>query len=202
MLMTVPELKSARVYGDGSVFNNGRENASGGYGFHIEIGGVMTHVGGGYVPPKCTNNISEMMAVITPLRLLRSRPDLDVISFISDSRYVVDGMNSWASGWERRDWRNAEGQPVKNRDLWEKILQYKRTMNISAKWVKGHAGDHLNEVVDSIAHYCNKNQIAFLMDVTPANHDQVQSMLLGISSAPSTKRAAPTARLIDTFNKF
>jgi ribonuclease HI len=88
----------------------------------------------------------EVTAVLEALRSI-SGPLL----VISDSSYVVNCFKDrWWSGWKRRGWRNSQGKPVANRDLWEPLLQLAlggdRTVEFS--WVKGHSGDKMNDRVD------------------------------------------------------
>ena len=73
---------------------------------------------------------------------------------VSDSSYVVNCFrNGWWKGWKRRSWRNAQGKPVANRDLWEPLLELALDPDpaVTFRWVKGHSGDTWNEVVDELA---------------------------------------------------
>ncbi len=97
-----------------------------------------------------TNQRMEMMAVIEALR----ENEDDPIEIVSDSSYVVKCFNDrWYVGWLRRGWKNSQGKPVANRDLWEQlfalVLDAKRDVRFS--WVKGHSGDAMNELVDALA---------------------------------------------------
>ena len=70
----------------------------------------------------------------------------------SDSQYVVNAFNKhWIDGWKKRGWRTANKQPVKNRDLWERLLTAKSKHKVEFIWVKGHAGHELNERCDELA---------------------------------------------------
>jgi ribonuclease HI len=92
----------------------------------------------------------ELLAVI---EALRSVPD-DVIEIVSDSTYVVKCFNDrWYAGWLKRGWKNSQGQPVANRDLWEMLfaLVLESDRSISFRWVKGHSGDVMNDFVDELA---------------------------------------------------
>jgi len=95
-----------------------------------------------------TNNRMEMMAVIEALRQLK-RPCR--ITVYTDSKYVMQGMTEWVSGWIRRNWINSQKKPVLNRDLWEKILELSKAHQIEWKWVQGHAGHPENERCDRLA---------------------------------------------------
>ena len=70
----------------------------------------------------------------------------------SDSQYVVNAFNKhWIDGWKKRGWKTANKQPVKNRDLWERLLAAKSKHKVEFIWVKGHAGHELNERCDELA---------------------------------------------------
>ncbi len=99
---------------------------------------------------RTTNQRMELRAV---LEALRANPDGDV-EIVSDSTYVVKCFNdSWYVGWLRRGWKNSQGQPVANRDLWEPLfdLTLRGERMVTFTWVKGHAGDPMNEFVDELA---------------------------------------------------
>lgn len=97
-----------------------------------------------------TNQRMEMMAVI---EALRDHLDEDV-EIVSDSTYVVNCFHQrWYEGWRRRGWRNSQGQPVANRDLWEDLFSLALTSSrrVEFRWVKGHSGDVMNDLVDRLA---------------------------------------------------
>lgn len=76
------------------------------------------------------------------------------LTVISDSTYVVNCfVQGWWKGWYRRGWRNSQGKPVANRDLWEPFLELAldERRQISFRWVKGHSGDRWNDIVDELA---------------------------------------------------
>ena len=96
-----------------------------------------------------TNNRMELMAVIVGLEALK-RP-CNVIVW-SDSQYVVNAFNQhWIDGWLKNNWKNSQKKPVKNDDLWKRLLQAKSSHKVTFKWVKGHAGHELNERCDELA---------------------------------------------------
>lgn len=97
-----------------------------------------------------TNQRMEVFAVIEALR----QNDESAIEIVSDSSYVVKCFNDrWHVGWLRRGWKNSQGRPVANRDLWEELfaLVLPGTRDITFSWVKGHSGDVMNEFVDVLA---------------------------------------------------
>ena len=95
-----------------------------------------------------TNNRMEMIAVIEALKLIKSDCE---ISLYTDSKYVMDGVNKWLSGWKQKGWKTSNKKPVKNQDLWESIDQCITKHNIEWHWVKGHAGNPGNELADELA---------------------------------------------------
>ncbi len=97
-----------------------------------------------------TNQRMELRAVLEALHVLGGE-DLEIVS---DSSYVVKCFHDrWYVGWQRRGWRNSQGRPVANRDLWEPLVDQVvgARGTIRFRWVKGHAGDPMNELVDALA---------------------------------------------------
>ena len=88
------------------------------------------------------------MAAIAGLEALREPCRVDLHT---DSRYVQQGVSEWLAGWMRRGWKTAGGDPVKNRDLWERLHAASVRHKLDWRWVKGHAGDPDNERVDGLA---------------------------------------------------
>ncbi len=98
--------------------------------------------------PATTNNRMELTAAAAALEAL-SRPCKVVLH--TDSEYVRNGVTRWSTGWVRRNWRNAAGDPVANMDLWRRVLDAAKNHDIEWKWVRGHAGDEMNERADRLA---------------------------------------------------
>ncbi len=98
--------------------------------------------------PETTNNRMELTAVIEALNALKGKQQ---VVLHSDSKYVLDGINSWIDGWKNRGWKTAAKKPVKNQDLWQALDQARERHVIDWKWVKGHAGDPGNEEADALA---------------------------------------------------
>jgi ribonuclease HI len=69
----------------------------------------------------------------------------------TDSEYVKRGITEWLSGWKRKGWKTAAGQPVKNVDLWERLDRARSTHEVEWAWVRGHSGHPENERVDAAA---------------------------------------------------
>src|ERR1700722_14998417 len=101
--------------------------------------------GGGRAPP---NNRMELLAAIPALEAL-SRPVS--VQLYTDSKYVLDGITKWLPGWQRNGWKTASKQPVKNVDLWQRLVAAMAPHQVSWHWVKGHNGDPGNERADELA---------------------------------------------------
>ncbi|MDY6904055.1 MAG: ribonuclease H family protein [Thermodesulfobacteriota bacterium] len=130
------------VYTDGCSLGN---PGPGGYGVVIEGVGKKKK---GY--KLTTNNRMELMAVIVALKKLQAFEQPIVIH--SDSRYVVDAINKrWVNRWKKAGWMVKDGSIRNNHDLWKKLLKLKKGLDVEFRWVKGHAGDPLNEMVDKLA---------------------------------------------------
>ncbi|WP_374010281.1 RNase H family protein [Leifsonia sp. LS-T14] len=99
--------------------------------------------------PRGTNNQGELMAVID---LLEATGHLDDdLHIFCDSQYVINAVTKWMAGWKRKGWRKADGAPVLNRELLERLDRALQGRRYRFEWVKGHAGHDLNEAADSRA---------------------------------------------------
>lgn len=96
-----------------------------------------------------TNNRMEMMAVIAALEILKSPCK---ITITTDSRYVCDAfLKNWIRGWLKNGWKTASKQPVKNQELWERMLTALEPHQVTWRWVKGHNEHPENERADALA---------------------------------------------------
>ncbi len=95
-----------------------------------------------------TNNRMELMAVISGLETIKKPSKVKVIT---DSQYVSKGMTEWITKWIEKNWRTAAKKPVKNADLWQKLLDVSDPHEVSWQWVAGHAGHPENEECDRLA---------------------------------------------------
>lgn len=118
----------------------------GGWGVLLRWGGAEKELRGG--ESLTTNNRMELMAVIAALESLK-RPVC--IEITTDSQYVKRGVTEWMSRWKRNGWLTAGKQPVKNRDLWERLDGALRAHEVRWHWVKGHSGHPENERADRLA---------------------------------------------------
>lgn len=133
------------IYTDGSALGN---PGPGGYGVVMQKDGETIELSQGY--RHTTNNRMEMLAVITALEELDGleRP----VKIYSDSQYTINGIvKGWAKGWRSRGWKKSDGKPALNIDLWKRLLGLVEKMDVSFQWVKGHAGNPLNERADVLA---------------------------------------------------
>lgn len=134
------------VYTDGSCIGN---PGPGGWAWVVPGGQFESGA-----DPRTTN---QRMEITAPLRAIESLGPVageDGILVRSDSTYVVNCFRQrWWEGWLRRNWRNAQGKPVANRELWEQLLALalEPALNVRFEWVKGHSGDRWNDVVDELA---------------------------------------------------
>lgn len=137
------------LYSDGSSRGN---PGPGGYGtvlLYTDPSGALhtLELSQGYL--RTTNNRMELMGVIAGLEALKRPCTVEVRS---DSQYVVNAFNQhWVEGWVKRGWKTASKEPVKNDDLWRRLLDAKRPHTVSFVWVKGHAGHAYNERCDALA---------------------------------------------------
>ena len=136
-------MKHVSIHTDGSCLGN---PGPGGWAALLRYGEKERELVGGEA--QTTNNRMELMAAIAALEVLTEgcRVTLHI-----DSQYVRQGITEWMPGWVRRGWRTAGGDPVKNRDLWERLHTATGRHTIEWKWVKGHNGDPDNERVDVLA---------------------------------------------------
>jgi ribonuclease HI len=110
--------------------------------------------------PETTNNRMELQAVIEALRAAKRRGDEAEaqIELYTDSLYVKNGISDWIYNWIKNGWRTRSKQPVKNQDLWKRLLTLSQCMNIHWRWLQGHAGDRYNEACDRLVQDAIKNQ--------------------------------------------
>jgi ribonuclease HI len=118
----------------------------GGWGVILRFRGVEKELSG--ADPDTTNNRMELTAAAAALEALK-RPCRVILH--TDSEYVKNGVTRWHTGWVRKNWRSSTGDPVKNMDLWKRLLAAAAQHKIEWRWVRGHAGDVMNERADVLA---------------------------------------------------
>ena len=135
--------KQVEVHTDGACLGN---PGPGGWGALLRWREIERELSGG--EPDTTNNRMELMAAIAALEALREPCD---VILTTDSQYVRQGILDWLANWIRRGWKTAGGDPVKNRDLWERLQAAAAPHAVDWRWVKGHNGHPENERVDQLA---------------------------------------------------
>ncbi len=118
----------------------------GGWSAILVFRGVEKELSG--YEPETTNNRMELTAAASALETLK-RPCQ--VRLYTDSEYLKNGITRWHQGWVRKNWRNAAGDPVKNMDLWRRILDAAATHTVEWHWVRSHVGIPLNERADKLA---------------------------------------------------
>jgi ribonuclease HI len=139
-----------KIFTDGSA--RGNPDGPGGYGTILQYvdGRGQLHereYSQGY--KKTTNNRMELMAAIVGLEALNRPCEVELYS---DSKYLIDAFNQhWIDGWIRKGWKRGKNEPVKNPDLWKRLLAATQPHTIRFIWVKGHDGHPENERCDTLA---------------------------------------------------
>jgi ribonuclease HI len=131
------------IYTDGACSGN---PGPGGWGAVLTFGGREKEICGGEADT--TNNRMEMMAAIQALEML-TKPCR--VELHTDSQYLRNGVTQWIHAWKARGWKTADKKPVKNEDLWKRLDQARLRHDVDWRWVKGHAGDVMNERADVLA---------------------------------------------------
>lgn len=143
-------MMQVKIYTDGSA--RGNPDGPGGYGVvmhYVDSQGTLHEktISEGFV--RTTNNRMELMAAIAGLEAL-NRPCQ--VELYSDSKYLTDAFNKkWIDGWIAKNWNRGKNGPVKNIDLWKRLLKAKEPHAVTFIWVKGHAGHPENERCDALA---------------------------------------------------
>jgi ribonuclease HI len=118
----------------------------GGWGAVLRFRGVERELSGGEAAT--TNNRMELTAAAVALESLKRACK---VVLYTDSEYVKNGITRWHTGWVRKNWRTANGDPVANMDLWQRLLAAEKPHQVEWKWVRGHSGDLMNDRVDRLA---------------------------------------------------
>lgn len=135
---------SVKIYTDGACRGN---PGPGGWGAVLKFGEKEKNLYGGEA--RTTNNRMELTAVIKALEALKG--NRWPVEITTDSKYVLQGITEWITGWKRRGWKNASKKPVLNADLWQQLDELVQGFEIEWHWVKGHSGHPENEMADQLA---------------------------------------------------
>ena len=134
------------MYTDGACSGN---PGPGGWAWAVSPDGLPYGSGGAL---DTTNQRMELMAVLEGLRALGVGEEAGPVEVVSDSTYVVNCFrDGWWQKWQRNGWRNSKKQPVANADIWRPLVELVNAGEVRFRWVKGHAGDPMNERVDALA---------------------------------------------------
>lgn len=135
--------KEVTIYTDGACRGN---PGPGGWGVAMYYGKHEKQLYGG--EKETTNNRMELMAAIQGLATLKESCH---VHLYTDSKYVMQGIETWMDNWKKNNWRTAAKKPVKNQDLWQQLDEETKRHDIRWSWVKGHSGDPGNELADALA---------------------------------------------------
>jgi ribonuclease HI len=131
-------VKKVTLFCDGSSLGN---PGPGGYGVILRYKDKEKIISGGEA--NTTNNKMELKAVIEGLKALKQGCEVEIVS---DSSYVVKGINEWLENWQKKEFKK-----VKNPELWKEYIKVSKPHKIKATWVRGHSGHIENERCDKIA---------------------------------------------------
>jgi ribonuclease HI len=132
-----------KIYTDGSCIKN---PGNGGWAAIIFMNNEKIAITGN--KKNTTNNQMELMAAIEALKKI---PTGQKVQVYTDSKYVKLGITEWIEKWSQNNWKTSSKQKVKNLELWTELNEISKKHKIEWFWVKGHAGDPINEEVDTLA---------------------------------------------------
>jgi ribonuclease HI len=135
--------REVKIFTDGACSGN---PGPGGWAAIIEESGERREISG--AEDRTTNNRMELVAII---RALASLTEASRVHVVTDSQYVALGMTRWVHNWQRKGWKTASGSAVKNRDLWQELLEQSRRHDLTWEWIRGHDGHPENERADALA---------------------------------------------------
>ena len=149
--MQYNDLPQVIIYTDGACSGN---PGPGGWGCVLIHGQRIKELSGG--APDTTNQRMELQAALSALSALKQPCR---VRLYSDSAYLINGFRQhWLAKWQSNGWLNARKQPVENQDLWRPLLDLSHIHQVEWIKVKGHAGDHYNEICDQLARNALKAQ--------------------------------------------
>ncbi len=151
----------AVVHLDESCLGNGREGDNPGGGgalIEVRVRGVIERRDVYLSAPATTNNRMALAGATAVLDVLGGKGRRFKVAMVSDSQYLVKGMNEWVRGWEARGWRRREGE-IENLELWQALVAAARKHDPQGLWVRGHKGHPKNEYANDLAIKAAKEQI-------------------------------------------
>jgi ribonuclease HI len=193
------------VFADESCLGNGREGSNpGGAGALIEYvrpgGEEIVRRDVWIAEPATTNNRMALRSVIETFRALSRKGKLFRVVFTSDSRYLVDGMESWVRDWIRRGWTRKTG-PIENLELWRAAVDVVQGHQVQWRWVRGHRGHPQNEYANHLATSAAAKQTASdglvesQFETWLASQRERGAMRMEIDAFPSIASFKPAAPL-------
>lgn len=137
-------MEEVTIYTDGACSGN---PGPGGWGAILMYKDNKKEISGG--KENTTNNVMELTAVIEALKLLKFPCK---VNLYSDSAYVVNAfLQKWINNWQKNNWKTADKQDVKNKELWQELLTLTKTHQVTFIKVKGHADNEYNNRCDELA---------------------------------------------------
>ena len=136
-------MSEVEIFTDGACRGN---PGPGGWAALLRSQGIEKMLSG--AEPETTNNQMELMAAIQGLEALKRTSS---VALTTDSQYVRQGITQWIHGWKRNGWKTSQKQPVKNKELWQRLDAAVESHDVQWHWVKGHSGHEENERVDQAA---------------------------------------------------
>ena len=132
-----------KIYTDGSCLKN---PGDGGWAAIINKDNEIKRISGS--EKNTTNNRMELLA---PINALKEMYPNEQIEIYTDSQYVKLGITEWINSWVTNNWKTSKKEDVKNKDLWVELYNLNKSLDVKWNWVKAHAGNSMNEEVDSLA---------------------------------------------------
>ena len=137
-------MQRIEIFTDGACSGN---PGAGGWGVILRYKDVEKEMSGG--EKETTNNRMELLAAIVGLEALIKPCE---VTLYSDSQYLIKAFNEhWIDSWIKKGWKRGKNEPVKNVDLWKRLLKAKEPHQVTFCWVKGHNGHPENERCDLLA---------------------------------------------------
>lgn len=138
------EFKQVELFSDGACSGN---PGPGGWGAILRFKGIEKELSGG--EKATTNNRMELMGVIAGLESLKEPCQVNIFT---DSQYIANAfLKNWLESWQKNGWKTAAKKPVKNQELWERLLVQASRHTLAWNWIRGHAGHPENERCDKLA---------------------------------------------------
>ncbi|MFP5256327.1 MAG: SLOG family protein [Acidimicrobiia bacterium] len=181
----MPAVEPTLVYTDGACSGN---PGPGGWAYAVPDGPFASGA-----DPHTTNQRMEITAAFEAVKAIPGR-----LEVVSDSTYVVHCFRDrWHEGWVRRGWKNSQRQPVANRDLWEPFIDLVLARgDVTFRWVKGHGGDAMNDLVDRLAVEAAAAQVGRSGVGTPADLGPADAPMDAPAAARGRDRRLPEGRLV------